>query len=206
MIKTTQEKILQFIQEHLQEHQIPPTLRDIQEHFGFSAIGTVQYHLKNLAKEGFLDIRPRLSRGITLTSKTLGIPILGRVPAGPAQLAFEEVESYLPAAMLSSPSPASDAPLASDARGLYALRIKGDSMIEAGILEGDLVIIRPQASARNGDIVVARVNEDDATVKRLVRKPGLIQLAPANPRHRPIPVDENTKIIGKVIRVVRQYN
>src|SRR3954470_8680031 len=99
-MKTTQQKILEFIRAHLGQHQIPPTLRDIQEHFGFSAIGTVQYHLKNLAEAGFLDIRPRLSRGITLTTKALGIPILGRVPAGPAQLAFEEVEGYLPASML----------------------------------------------------------------------------------------------------------
>jgi repressor LexA len=204
-MKTTQEKVLEYIQEHLQDKQIPPTLRDIQDHFGFSAIGTVQYHLKQLAQSGYLDIRPRLSRGITLTSKALGIPILGRVPAGPAQLAFEEVESYLPASVLAAPEPSSRTPLASDARGLYALRIKGDSMIEAGILDKDLVIIRPQASGRHGDIVVARINEDEATVKRLVRKPGVLHLAPANPKYQPIPIDENVKIIGKVIRVVRQY-
>jgi repressor LexA len=204
--KSTQVKILDFIQSHLQEHQIPPTLRDIQDHFGFSAIGTVQYHLKNLAQAGYLDIRPRLSRGISLTSKTLGIPILGMVPAGPAQLAFEEVESYLPTTVLSAPDTSSTPHLSSDTRGLYALRIKGDSMVEAGILDRDLVIVRPQASAKNGDIVVARIGDDEATVKRLVRKPGLIQLSPANPRYHPIPVDENVKILGKVIRVVRQYN
>src|SRR5258708_29623057 len=141
MPKKTQEKVLHYIQSHLREHQIPPTLRDIQEHFGFSAIGTVQYHLKNLSEAGYLDIRPRLSRGITLTSKALGIPILGRVPAGPAQLAFEEVESYLPASVISTSE--SPLPLSSDARGLYALRIKGDSMIEAGIFERDVVIFIP---------------------------------------------------------------
>lgn len=206
MAKNTQDKVLDYIQSHLQENQIPPTLRDIQEHFGFSAIGTVQYHLKNLAEAGFLDIKPRLSRGITLTSKALGIPILGRVPAGPAQLAFEEVESYLPMSAISAPTPSNDAPLASDARGLYALRIKGDSMIEAGIMDKDLVIIRPQSSARHGDIVVARIGDDEATVKRLVRRPGVLQLSPANPKYRPIPIDESVKIMGKVIRVVRQYN
>jgi repressor LexA len=205
MPKRTQEKVLEYIQTHLQERQMPPTLRDIQDYFGFSAIGTVQYHLKQLTQAGFLEIQPRLSRGITLTSKALGIPILGRVPAGPAQMAFEEVESYLPASVLSAPSPAAHAPLASDARGLYALRIKGDSMIEAGILDKDLVIIRPQASAKHGDIVVARIGEDEATVKRLTRKPGVLQLSPANPKYHPIPIDENVKIIGKVIRVVRQY-
>lgn len=205
MIKKTKEKVLEYIQSHLQEHQIPPTLRDIQQHFGFSAIGTVQYHLKQLTEDGFLDIRPRLSRGITLTSKALGIPILGRVPAGPAQMAFEEVESYLPASVVSVPATTAQTALSSDARGLYALRIKGDSMVEAGILDGDLVVIRPQSSAKHGDIVVARINEDDATVKRLTRRPGVLELTPANPKYRPIPIDENTKIIGKVIRVVRQY-
>jgi len=203
MIKKTQDKILNYIRTHLQEHQIPPTLRDIQDHFGFSAIGTVQYHLKNLTQAGFLDIKPRLSRGITLTSRALGIPVIGRVPAGPAQLAFEEVESYLPSSVLSAPSPAAAPPV--DARGLYALRIKGDSMTEAGIMDGDLIIVRPQASARHGDIVVARIGDDEATVKRLVRRPGVLQLSPVNPKYRPIPIDENVQLIGKVIRVVRQY-
>jgi repressor LexA len=78
-------------------------------------------------------------------------------------------------------------------------------MIGAGILDGDLVIVKPQSSAKHGDIVVARVSEDEATVKRLVRKPGLIQLAPENSKYKPIPVDENTEIVGKVIRVVRHY-
>jgi repressor LexA len=215
--KRTQDKILNYIQSYLQEHQIPPTLRDIQDHFSFSAIGTVQYHLKNLVKSGCLEIRPRLSRGITLTSKTLGIPILGSVPAGPAQLAFDDLQGYLSPNVLDNTitAPSNNETKASshqstptnvDPRGLFALRIKGDSMIEAGIMNGDLVIVRPQSSGRNGDIVVARIADDEATVKRLVRKPGVIQLAPANPRYRPIPVDSSIKILGKVIRVVRQYS
>src|SRR5437870_5293993 len=143
MPKTTQEKVLEYIHSHLQEHQIPPTLRDIQEHFGFSAIGTVQYHLKHLTQTGFLDIKPRLSRGISLTAKALGIPIVGKVPAGPAQLAFEEVEGYLPTSMLTAPNPPTGSSSSIDARGLFALRIKGDSMVEAGILDGDLVVVQP---------------------------------------------------------------
>jgi repressor LexA len=211
MAKKTQEKVLQYIQTYLDERQIPPTLRDIQDHFGFSAIGTVQYHLKNLSDAGFLEIRPRLSRGITLTQKATGIPILGRVPAGPAQLAFEELQGYLPTAVLYEQPKEPIASAASSAgsdeiRGLFALKIRGDSMVEAGILDGDLVVIRPQSSGRNGDIVVARIGEEEATVKRLVRKPGTLELSPANPRYKPIPIDEHTKIIGKVIRVVRQYS
>jgi len=210
-----QEKILQFIREYLEEHQTPPTFREIQDHCGFSAIGTVQYHLKNLADGGFIEIKPRLSRGITLTQRAIGIPIIGRVPAGPSQLAFEQVEGYLSsihgeehpvpqASKTQPPPPPSVNPMAS--KGLFALRIKGDSMINAGILDGDLVIVQPQNSAKNGDIVVARLNKEEATVKRLVRKPGIIHLAPENPKYQPIPVDEETEIIGKVIRVVRHYS
>lgn len=222
MTISAQEKILRFIRSHLTEHQIPPTLREIQDHCGFSAIGTVQYHLKNLSEAGYIDIKPRLSRGITLTARATGIPIVGRVPAGPAQLTFEQIEGYLSSSDTltaepgrppsTSPHPskqtasAEKASVSPDARGLFALRVKGDSMIEAGILEGDLVIVRPQSSAKNGDVVVARIDDEEATVKRLVRKPGLIHLAPANPRHRPIPVNENVQIIGKVIRVVRHYS
>src|SRR5471030_2489625 len=152
-----------------------------------------------------------------LTQRAIGIPIIGRVPAGPSQLAFEQVEGYLSSihgeeqpisrsfASSKSSSTLSQPPMA-DPRGLFALRVKGDSMINAGIFDNDLVIVRPQSSAKNGDIVVARIGQEEATVKRLFRKPGIIQLAPENPKYRPIAVDENTEIVGKVIRVVRHYN
>jgi len=207
----TQEKILDYIRRFLDQHQSPPTLREIQDHCGFSAIGTVQYHLKRLAEAGYLEIKPRLSRGIALTRRAVGIPIIGSVPAGPAQLAFENVEGYL-TSLQEGPQPPSTERMSgspqrptTDGRGLFALRVKGDSMIGAGILDGDLVIVRPQSSARHHDIVVARIAQEEATVKRLVRRPGIIHLAPENPKYRPIPVDENTEIIGKVIRVVRHY-
>jgi len=212
-----QEKILRFIRDFLDRHQMPPTLREIQEHMGFGAIGTVQYHIKGLADAGLIEVKPRLSRGIMLTQRAIGIPIIGRVPAGPAQLAFEQVEGYLSSihgeeqavshATVSTKTPNAIAPNPMpDPRGLFALRVKGDSMEGAGILDGDLVIVRPQSSAKNGDIVVARTSHEEATVKRLVRKPGLIHLAPENSKYKPIPVDENTEIVGKVIRVVRHYN
>jgi len=204
MKKSLQEKILGFIRNYLEEHQMPPTLREIQDHCGFSAIGSIQYHLKNLAVAGLLEIKPRLSRGITLTSRAVGIPIVGRVPAGPAQLAFEEVEGYL------STTHAEEHPVNSkftpiEARGLFALRVKGDSMINAGIFDNDLVVVRPQSSAKHGDIVVARIGEDESTVKRLIRKPGVLELAPENPKYKPFPIDETITLIGKVIRVVRHY-
>ena len=139
-----------------------------------------------------------------------------RIAERPAQLAFEQWEGYLapttPAPVKKpSDSPAVKNPPAPNALprntpGLFALRIKGDSMLEAGILDGDQVIARRQSSGINGDIVVARLGNKGTTVRRLVRKPGVIQLAPANSRYRAIPVDENVKILGKVIRVVRQYS
>jgi repressor LexA len=215
MKKSPQEKILTFIRDFLEEHQMPPTLREIQDHCGFSAIGSIQYHIKNLASSGLIEIKPRLSRGITLTARAVGIPIVGRVPAGPAQLAFEQVEGYLSTIhageqqVIDAPRTASsplDKPNPLDARGLFALRVKGDSMVNAGILDGDLVIVRPQASAKHGDIVVARIGDDESTVKRLIRKPGVLELAPENPKYKPFPIDENVTLIGKVIRVVRHYN
>jgi repressor LexA len=203
-----QEKILKFIREFLDDHQMPPTLREIQDHMGFAAIGTVQYHVKSLTDAGMIDVKPRLSRGISLTQRTVGIPIIGRVPAGPAQLAFEQVEGYLSSihGEHQAVTSTSTVPPPADPRALFALRVKGDSMTGAGILDNDLVIVKPQNSAKHGDIVVARVAQEEATVKRLVRKPGLIHLAPENSKYKPIPVDESTEIIGKVIRVVRHYN
>jgi repressor LexA len=205
-----QDKIIAFIRSYLDKHQMPPSLREIQKFCGFSAIGTVQYHIKALAQAGLLEIKPKLSRGIALAQRAVGIPILGRVPAGPAQMAFENVEGYITSVVEAPQAPGTSRTLAAksdsiDTRELFALRVKGDSMTGAGILDGDLVIVRPQASAKNGDIVVARVSEDEATVKRLVRRPGVIHLAPENQKYKPIPVDEQTEIIGKVIRVVRHY-
>jgi len=214
MSGATQEKILTFIRGYIDTHHMPPTMREIQDHCGFSAIGTIQYHLKNLAHAGFLEIKPRLSRGIILRDRAQGIPIIGRVPAGPTQLAFEHVEGYI-SSIQDEPKPASaeirSQPLPAhqtmgpEGRGLFALRVRGDSMTGAGILDNDLVIVQPQSSAKNGDIVVARLAQDEVTVKKLVRKPGVIQLAPENPKYKPLPVDENTEIVGKVIRVVRHY-
>jgi repressor LexA len=224
MLKPPQEKILSFIRGYLDKHQMPPSLREIQDHCGFSAIGTIQYHMKKLAEAGYIDVKSRLSRGIQLTDRAIGIPILGTVPAGPAQLAFENIEGYI-TNLMDEPRPAPKLPAGAtkvsvssssssshaatntigDNRGLFALRVKGDSMINAGILDGDLVIVHPQNSAKSGDIVVARIAQEEATVKRLIRKPGLIHLAPENPKYRPIPVDESTEIIGKVVRVVRHY-
>jgi repressor LexA len=221
MKPSTQEKILTFIRDYQADHQMPPTLREIQDHCGFAAIGTIQYHVKQLQESGFIEVKPRLSRGVTLTARATGIPIIGRVPAGPAQMAFEQIEGYIstvhgeeqeaPKSGSASKFTTVDAALAgaampNDARGLFALRVKGDSMIGAGILDGDLVVVRPQASAKHGDVVVARLNEDDVTVKRLIRKPGIIELAPENPKYKAIPVDENVTMVGKVIRVIRRYN
>src|SRR5438876_3543753 len=140
-----QDKIVKFIRDFMDERQMPPTLREIQDHMGFAAIGTVQYHIRCLADAGMIDVKPRLSRGITLSQRAIGIPIIGRVPAGPAQLAFEQVEGYLSPIHGERQSAQSNASTTqiTDPRALFALRVKGDSMVGAGILDGDLVIVRP---------------------------------------------------------------
>ena len=153
------------------------------------------YHLSRLARDGYISIKEGVARGISLTAQSTGIPILGTVPAGPAQEALEDVEGYLDAL----PAPRTQ-------HKLFALRVKGDSMINAHIAEGDLVIVQTWSNPRNGDIVVARIDHDQATVKEFKQRGDVIELMPANPKYNPIRVDENVQIIGKVIEVRRMYH
>ena len=190
-----QMEILNFIRSYLQENHFPPTIREIAKGFGFKSPRAVQCHLESLTKAGALTIISKASRGIQLSPEFMGIPIIGRVVAGPPETAFQEVEGYLDFN--------NDMP--TKVGETFALRVKGDSMMDAGILEGDLVVVRSQAVAKNGDIVVARVGED-TTVKRLVRKPGEVYLQPANSKYRRIEINEETTIVGKVMRVIRNYN
>ena len=159
-------------------------------------------------------MKSRLSRGISIDSTSSGHShYWTRAWRDQRSLLFEQVEGYLSSSVhgdrtidrIDTRFGAIAATV--DPRALFALRVKGDSMTGAGILDGDLVVLfGRKSSAKNGDIVVARLAQEEATVKRLVRKPGLIHLAPENSKYKPIPVDENTEIIGKVIRVVRHYN
>ena len=195
-----QQETLEWIRAYMKTHGKPPTMREIGDHFG-RASSSVFEVITALERKGFLTRADRLSRGITLTLKagsgrrdTVHVPILGRIAAGQPILATENLEGTVPV----------DRRLAAG-RQLFALRVHGDSMIEAGILDGDLVIAAQQQDAQDGDIVVALVDEE-ATVKRFQRRPdGAVELRPENPRHRPIVIKRPPFMIqGKVVAVVRQ--
>jgi repressor LexA len=183
--------ILNYIRGFQREKGYPPTIREIGERFQIASTNGVRYHLNILQKEGHLSRRSRISRGTTTVTE--GIPVLGRVAAGKPVFAEESYQGSL--------EPGS---VFGDAAGLFALRIKGDSMTGAGILEGDYVIVRRQENAHPGEIVVALVGED-ATVKYYRPKGDRVELVAANPAYEPIPVreGEDLRLLGVVRGVIR---
>ena len=189
-----QRDVLKYIYISIKDNNLPPTLREIAGNFGFSSLGTVKDHLKALAKKGYIKVQEHKSRAIELVRKNIfSIPIIGAVQAGLPTLAVEEIEDYLD---LDS--------LVFTQDETFALRVKGDSMIEAGIFPDDLVLVRKQSVAQSGEIVVAIIGEE-ATVKRLKKYDDSFYLEPANPNYAPIAIDESVNIIGKVISVVRRF-
>ena len=188
-----QKNILKFIYQSIRQNQLPPTIREIAANFGFSSTGTVRDHLKALVKKGYIKITESKSRAIEVLRENLfSIPIIGKVQAGLPSLAVEEIEGYLDL----------DSLVFSD-QSTFALRVKGDSMIEAGILADDLVLVKRQDMAQTGEIVVALIGEE-ATVKYLKKQDRDFYLEPANPKYQPIHIDERVSIVGKVISVVRK--
>lgn len=188
-------KILAFIQSSTREKGYPPTIREIGEAFGISSTNGVRYYLTMLEKGGHLKRSGRISRGIGPTGPAAvsGIPILGRVAAGQPILAEENHEGTLETSEVFG-----------DPSGLFALKVRGDSMIDAGILAGDYVIVRSQEDARAGEIVVALVG-DEATVKYYRPREDSVELVPANPKYEPIVVAEESdfRILGTVRGVIR---
>lgn len=185
-----QAAILQFIRLYLQDNQLPPSYRDIGDHFGVS-VGTIQDQIEALHKKGFLEKLEFIARGIKVMGGINSIPVLGRVHAGPLHAAIEDVEGYVQA----------DARLSGDRH--FALRVRGDSMIGAGIYEGDTILVRSQPTANKGDIVVARIG-DETTVKRLSDVSGRPVLMPENDRYQPI--TEAFEIVGVVIELRRRIS
>ena len=189
-----QRSVLSFICEQIRETNLPPTIREIAGHFGFSSTGTVRDHLKALTEKGFIRVSANKSRAIELIREALfHVPIAGVVRAGAPALAVEDIEGYLELDKLIFTTD-----------DVFALRVKGDSMVGAGIMNGDLAVVRRQNAAQLGEIVVAVIGEE-ATVKRLARRGTAFFLDPENPDYHPIPVNEDTSIIGKVINVIRNY-
>lgn len=192
-----QRQILEYIQKCVEEKGYPPSVREIGQAVGLSSSSTVHGHLSRLEQKGYLRRDPTKPRAIELLSPEhrrvpyQQVPVVGRVTAGQPILAVENVETYIP---LSKELFGEDE--------LFVLKVRGDSMIEAGILDGDWVIVRRQATAENGDIVVAMI-EEEATVKRFFREQGHIRLQPENPTMEPIIVDR-VEILGLVVGLIRK--
>ncbi|MBI5170100.1 MAG: transcriptional repressor LexA [Candidatus Eisenbacteria bacterium] len=196
MLNDRAREIYAFIQAFRREHGSAPTIREIGEKFAISSTNGVRYYLNLLEKSGYIRRKGKISRGIGTSSdasRAAGIPILGRVAAGQPILAEENMSGSLDMADMFGES-----------EGLFALQVRGDSMIDAGILEGDYVIVHKQEEARAGQIVVALV-EDEATVKYYRPKKTHIELEAANVNYQPIVVarDASFRILGTVRGVLR---
>ena len=198
-----QAKILEFIRNFQAKYGSSPTLREIMERFKFKAIATVQDHLSSLERKGYIKREKDKARSITIIGlkKTLRdiveVPVLGRVAAGKPILAVENIEGYV----------AIDKAWVKG-NNIFALKVEGNSMIGAGINDGDYVIVKQQPTAENGEIVVSLIN-DEATVKRFYKDNNKITLKAENPDIKPFVYhkgDADIMIIGKVIGVFRKYN
>jgi len=194
-----QTKILEFIKEEIRKKGYPPAVREIGEAVGLLSSSTVHGHLQTLEDKGYIRRDPTKPRAIEILdsssdapelNKVAHIPIVGRVTAGQPILAVENIEGTFP---LPEDLVRQD--------NVFMLRVQGDSMIGAGILDGDLIIVRQQNEARNGEIVVALIG-DEATVKRFFKERTLIRLQPENPTMEPI-YSQDVSILGKVVGVFR---
>ena len=189
-----QQRIYDFLASYIQSRGYPPSVREIGEAVGLKSPSTVHFHLKHLEEAGVIEKGAGKGRAITLTAPPVPedkVPIVGNVAAGSPILAEECIEDYL------------TFDTAGRSGEYFALRVRGESMLGAGILPGDLVVVRRQETANNGEIVVAMI-EDEATVKRLSRKNGRTWLLPENDDYSPID-GTYAQILGKVAAVVRRY-
>lgn len=209
-ITPRQKEILEFIQNFKELNGYPPTLREIGKSFNISSTFGVKRHLDALVKKGYLNVESNASRGISvisdqnasfsnsLNNNAKEIPIVGRVAAGIPITSYENLEGTVSI---------DSSFFKRDSEVNFALRVKGDSMIEEGIFEGDLLIVSPQQTANNYDIIVAMV-DDEATVKTYINKNNNITLLPANKNYSPIVIKskQNFSIIGIVKGVMRWLN
>lgn len=195
-----QQEILDFIRKEVREKGYPPSVREIGEAVNLSSSSTVHSHLERLEKLGYIRRDPTKPRAIEILSESstapapvINVPLIGRVAAGSPILAEQNVEDIYPLPK--------DFVLYEDA---FMLKVRGDSMIETGIFDGDLVVVRRTTDARNGEIVVALVGEE-ATVKRFFREKDCIRLQPENSAMEPIMVKDGT-ILGKVTGLLRKIH
>ncbi len=210
MLTARQQEIWNYLVEYVDGHGYPPTVREIGEHVGLASPSTVHAHLANLERAGLLHRDPTKPRALELIGRerrepepldherhddaaVSRLPLLGQIAAGGPMLAEENIEEYLP--------------LPASTKGDFLLRVQGESMIEAGILDGDLVIVQRAQEARNGEIVVALAGDDEstdeATVKTFYREGSRIRLQPENASLEPI-YARHVQILGRVVGVFRE--
>ena len=203
---TTQAAVYRYIEQYVAENGIPPTIREICAALELKSTSTVHIHLKNLVEKGLIDQSPKKRRSITVANETLArknsarlVPVVGRVAAGVPILAEQNIQEYF----LLSPALLRGA----QENEAFMLRVRGESMIEAGIHDGDHILVHNGLSVKNGDIVVAMVRSEEATVKRFYKnQDGTVRLQPENSAMPPIVVDQSeVEIIGKLIGLYRKY-
>ena len=200
-ITAKQEEILEYIKSQILERGFPPSVRDICEAVHLKSTSSVHSHLEALEKNGYIRRDATKPRAIEIIDdnfnlarrEVVNVPLVGTVAAGQPILAVENIETYFPVPAEFMPNEQS-----------FMLRVKGDSMVNAGIFDGDQVLVKQQTSAKNGDIVVALV-EDSATVKTFYKEDGYYRLQPENDYMDPILVQDNLQILGKVFGVFRFF-
>ena len=207
MLTARQQEIWNYLVEYVDRHGYPPTVREIGEQVGLASPSTVHAHLANLERAGLLRRDPTKPRALELIGRerreaqpvageladVLRLPLVGQIAAGGPMLAEENIEEFIP--------------MPSSTKGDFLLRVKGESMIEAGILDGDLVIVQRAQDARNGEIVVALAGDDEsadeATVKTFYKEQGRVRLQPENSSLEPI-YAKHVQILGRVVGVFRE--
>ncbi|WP_080846342.1 transcriptional repressor LexA [Cytobacillus gottheilii] len=199
-----QQDILEFIKDEVRQKGYPPSVREIGEAVGLASSSTVHGHLARLESKGLIRRDPTKPRAIEILDleeaqipkvTTINVPIVGKVTAGQPITAIENVEEYFPLPERLAPAD----------EHVFMLEIMGDSMIEAGILDGDYVVVKQQSTANNGDIVVAMTEDDEATVKRFFKEKDYFRLQPENSTMEPI-ILRHVSILGKVTGVYRQMH
>lgn len=192
-----QQKILDFIKSEIEDKGYPPSVREICAAVGLRSTSTVHAHLNHLEEQGLIrrdSTKPRALEVLDGShARGRSVPLVGRVTAGQPILAIENIEDYL---MLPQNILGKDE--------LFCLRVQGESMIDIGILDGDIVVLRQQDTAENGEIVVAMTEDDEATLKRIFYEDGRVRLQPENSAMDPIYAD-NVTVLGKLVALIRQF-